>query len=350
MRTALFFLIWLACAVAVGSLVGGVHRPRSPRVEQQLTAFLEDKDSYDVVFLGSSRVWRGIVPKTFDGELKRRGFDVRSFNLGMRGTLPHEADELLRRVLAERPARLRWVVMELAEWTPQRNDPFTHRAVAWHDPTETLSVLRTSWGADEPLLTRLENVRIDLMQAGARLAALGLGAEAVRHRFEDLTRPPTAEDEEAERYLEYSRRYRGFGRFTVSERREGPTAKHRNEFLANRREFEDYVAGLPALNAGPAELDSYNLAALQGQIDRVRRAGLEIAYLIMPSYEAVPRLHRLAEAGYVPHLLAFDDPVAHPELYAVGHRFDPRHLDQDGAELFTTLLAERCAGLFAESD
>ena len=80
-----------------------------------LRDFGREKDRYDLVFVGSSLVYRSIDPRIIDEELARAGFRVRSYNLGLPGMRPHEANALLRQVLATKPARLRWAVVEVAD-------------------------------------------------------------------------------------------------------------------------------------------------------------------------------------------------------------------------------------------
>jgi hypothetical protein len=81
------------------------------------------------------------------------------------------------------------------------------------------------------------------------------------------------------------------------------------------------------------------------QVAAIRRAGAEPIHLITPTPTPTPELYRLADAGAVPRLLAFNDPVAYPELFAQDHRFDAEHLTTAGARRFSRLLAERMAGV-----
>ena len=75
--------------------------------------------SIDVVIVGSSRVQRGIVPAAFDAAAASRGVVVRSFNLGVAGMEPAEADTVVRhlaRRLATREDRPRFMLIEVATW------------------------------------------------------------------------------------------------------------------------------------------------------------------------------------------------------------------------------------------
>jgi hypothetical protein len=322
------------------ALLRTIPRPRDERLDTAFETFRRERDRYELLYFGSSRVYRGIRPRLVDAELGHRGLNVTSFNLGMRGMGAHETNELLRRVLALRPARLRYVVVELDEWQPEQRVVFTQRAVGWHDFTETLSVLRTARLREVSAAQRLTEIQRSLKLFGARSLNLGVASDAVRRAFGPLT--AAAPDGRDEQVHEVSLR-RGFAPFTRDEYSGGLAGEHRVAFLAGREAYEAQVAALPRSNAGPADLAAYNLVALRDQIERVREVGAEIVYLIMPAFDPQPMLHRLADAGHVPKLIAFDDPTAYPELFRVEHRFDYRHLDEQGAALFAPILAERLA-------
>jgi hypothetical protein len=345
MRTLLCFAIWLACVLGVGQLVGEVHRPREPRVDADFAAWQQHKDAYDGLFFGSSRMYRGIVPEVFDERLAQREHALRSYNLGMRAMLPHETNELLRRVLAEQPERLKFVVLELADWAPRRENDFAARTVAWHDLPETVAAMRTRWLEDQSLGTRLQDVRLQFLQWGSRATALGLGAERARLWFTEQTRPRKLDKQRAEydEALATSLAWRGHAPFSDREYAEGPTARHHRELQKKRYEFAEHVEVLHELNATDASTERFNLAALEDQIAMVRAAGVEIVYVTPPSFEELPVLHSLARQGHVPNFLPFDDPLEYPDFYDLDKRFDLRHLDDKGARQFSRVLANTFA-------
>lgn len=91
------------------------------------------------------------------------------------------------------------------------------------------------------------------------------------------------------------------------------------------------------------KLESYNVEAVRNQQAALRQAGVVPLHVIPPNLDAALLLRRLGESGIVESLIAFNDPVAYPELYLVDHRWDPDHLSTPGAEILSTLFAERFA-------
>lgn len=321
----------------------GLHRPQDPRLDAKIDAFLESKDDFSVLFFGSSTFYRGIVPERFDAELAKRGFSSNSLNLSLPAMRAHETNEFLRRILETRPQELRWVVVELNEWLQPRRNFFAQREIAWHDFPETVSVIRTHWMTHRPLPVRLRQARQDAMMFGARTTALGVGAERVRETFKAATHSRPAEDP----YDLAVARWRGFSPYSdelIPDRNDSG----RRRFLRNLERYRRDVAALPRRNAGQAPVGRYNRAALQSQIDFVENLGYQIAHVISPISAARPVLHRIVEAGYVPHPLAFDSPVEYPALYDLESRFNGGHLSSSGAEIFTSSLAERFAELLSQ--
>ena len=326
-------LFALAFALGVAAAGRVLTPPSDPEVELKLAVLREQLDEVDTLFVGSSRFLRGVAPRAFDRVMAARGHPTRSFNLAMQAMRPHESNRLLRRVLAWHPPALRFVFLDLMDWEPllERANRFTPRATAWHDWSETVSVLRSTLRSELPTVDRLELAATHLLHWASFELRVGRGAAALR--------PEPVPGGPARDLLV---RRRGFVPFTPAEYEEGITGSNRRAFEASLDEYRRTVAGLARANAAPVSLESWNVPALRAQVAAIRAAGAEPIHVLPPVGEATPALYRLAEAGHVPVLLAFD-PVLHPELFAEDVRFDGRHLAREGPELFTRALARRFA-------
>lgn len=332
---ALFLLAAPLTAALLTRLAG---YPDLGPLEEKLFYFESNKQVYDIVFAGSSRVRRGIVPTLFDAEMAARGFPVRSFNLAVAGMGPHEANALIRRVLAMEPARLRWIVVELGDWDPvvRPENRFKRRGIFWHDAQETASVLRSTLLLDEPFTARADLLQTHLLHFAARSLAVGRGPDAVRSLFSG---------ERAEAAPDLAR-WQGFEPYTETSYRFNPL---RRRFLERLDEYREAVGRLAAGDES-APPKPYNVAAVRAQVAMIRRVGAEPVHLITPTPRATPELDRLARDGHVPALLAFNRPADYPELFAVERRFDREHLVQEAAEEFTRHLAARFAAEIVRRD
>lgn len=336
------------CAVASFALTAAflgraAPYPEMGTVDDKLRYFEAQRDDYDVLVFGSSRVYRGVVPAELDAEMARRGVPVRSFNFGADGMDPHETAALVRRVLELRPRRVRWVVVELDGWSAELppENRFKRRAVFWHDREETLSALRTLARTQTSTRRRLDLAAVHLLHWAAQTTAAGRGrglVSAARARF-------GAEREAAREAEAELARGGGFEPFSPAFYETPSPHPFRRRFLEGLPDYRRVVARLPAANRAPSGLDGYNIEAVARQVAAIRRAGARPVHLITPTARPTPELYRLAEAGHVPHLVAFNDPMAYPALFAEERRFDSEHLTTEGALHFSRLLAARLAGL-----
>lgn len=336
-------------AVTASTLRTVVPEPDRGAVSDKLAWFEAHRDDYDVLFFGSSRIYRGVIPPLFDQEMARRGHPVRSFNFGVAGMGTHETSALVRQVLSMEPRRLRWVVVELDGWSAALPEPnrFKRRTVGWHDPAETVSVLRTLAltpdGEVEPA-ERLELAWSHLLHLGAWTTGAGRGRHWVEAARRGKRRPRERPD-----YGDGG----GFEPFSESAYGTPSTHPFRRRFLELVPVYRQAVARLAeADGTDPAAppLDRASAEALERQVSSIRRAGAEPVHVVTPTIQPTPGLGRSADANGGSGVLAFNDPERYPELFAVENRFDAEHLTTRGAELFTTSLAERFARMVEEPD
>ncbi|WP_448563322.1 hypothetical protein [Trichothermofontia sp.] len=55
-------------------------------MSEKLNYFVQHKDTYDAIFIGSSRTHRQTMPSVFDRILQEQGYLIRLFNLGIGGS------------------------------------------------------------------------------------------------------------------------------------------------------------------------------------------------------------------------------------------------------------------------
>src|SRR5438067_11257008 len=141
----------LNCCIALVALattsLAIYHALPLPLVEEvwaKLRAFNKNKDDFTTVFVGSSHVQTGIAATQFDAALREMGHDSRSFNFGISGVRPPESFFIARKLLALKPKRLKWIVIELEPMRAEVPPIYagTVRAIYWHDLKSTLISLR----------------------------------------------------------------------------------------------------------------------------------------------------------------------------------------------------------------
>ena len=338
-------LILFAVGLGFGVTVLAAATPTltPPLMAERLAEFDVDRDRYDTLFFGSSRMFRGVDPSLFDAETARHDHPTRSFNLAFPGMRFHESNAWLRRILSSRPKSLRYVLIELDEWATEVHDRlpdstsvqvgrYSARAVAWHDAAETRSVLRSIEISDAPFGEKLDLSTTHLAHWAARAFGIGGAARSLRERIAPAP------------YLQGPTMRSGFTPYEPSDYRTGLPWFFRRQYLDSMDTYRDAVADLEEANREQVAMDTYNLEALEAQIEMVKAAGATPIYVLPPRGEATPRLVMLSELGYVTAFFDFGQPGLHPDLFALDSRFDAQHMSPVGARIFTTALALRFSG------
>lgn len=328
-------VLCLLTAVLCGAAVYHVRtEPRAEVLRSKRLFYGEHRESYDVVFVGSSLTFRSIDPAVFDETMAALGHPVRSYNLAVMGMGSHEADHLLRSLLEDPPARLAHAFIELGPWlTPVSDgDAMTDRLIEWHSFASFRLLLESLRLSPAPWPSRLLDLGQHALHTFLKYASVGRGVRIVERALgcEDRAIP------EEEAYVADAAGYEPLHVDT----REVAHRRRRERFLDNIPRFRADVQRTRDGNAQPADLTRYNRLALESQVAAVRAAGVEPVYVIPPHPEPSPELHALAELGVVPVLFAFNDPDRYPGLFQPERYFDERHLEAESARAFTRRLAQ----------
>ncbi len=311
---ALLFL--LACAAGCAVLGKIAPFPDVPGIYPKWSYFREHRDRIDVLFLGSSRFYHQIIPAQFEAAA---GSHLRSFNFGYDGMWPPESFYLLRQLLAMRPAKLKWVVIDLMDINTQIDDRnnSTLRTAYWHDLRHTAlafhNILDSAFHPSQKAGFLLQHASL----CGARMMNLGSGADLLQTRLNPRParrRPYTWADTAG---------------FEAGPDRE-LEGKVREGYLAT---VERLKASLP-----PQPVRPIFRQALREIIADVRRAGAEPIFVIAPTLNARENFTDIPDGAAV---IALNDPNQHPELFDPAKHYDGWHLNPRGAIDFTAILARK---------
>lgn len=298
-------------------------------MRSKIEAFEAEKYTFDVVFLGTSRIQLGIDPRTFDARLSEHlGRPVRSYNLGINGSSDFETDRLLRHLVETRDARLEAVVLEAPSFAPEmlgNRNLDTAREIRWHDlrqgPRATAFSLASS---AEPV----ERVRAALHHAAATLRALtnhGLAQDGLLFGW------PAAAPTKVDTELQKSG-VRGF----LS------GLEPLDSFLEDRQRYLR-VAKRKMNTAAVRTLTGPQQDAVVAQHALLEDAGLTLLHITAPSLYDPPDYSPLVEADRLPAPALYHSAGVHPDLFYVRNRRDYDHLDQAGATIWSKLVADALA-------
>lgn len=279
------------------------------------------RDDYDIVLLGSSRIFNGIIPAELDAKLAAAGYPYKSFNCGVGAMYPYEADVALRKILSLKSRRLKVVIIELDDGLEpvSRQNRFTSRVIAYHD-------LRMSLAALGDFTQGLPDTAAVVRQSWVTIAHLlvhfGNAGRAIE--YADQVGRPTVTSQE--RLL----RTRGYGGFDRPDPL--PPAEARR-----------YPALLAKLACGPRPTpptwSRQQARFLEDQIAAVEAAGAQALYVVTPGIAVPPDFERLKQSCPRCRFWNYRDPRRFAELYRPEVRKDCDHLNDAGAALFTAQFA-----------
>lgn len=296
-----------------------------PEVTPKLDYIRAHRDSFDVVFIGSSRVYHGISPRFFDAAMDTANLPVHSFNLAVNAMYPPESFALIDTLLALRPARLKLVILEAASEAPAP-DPsdLNFRDFYFQDYSALLHGARRAW------LTLHAPAPAGGLEAAWNQCAT-TAATVTRNEFNigrvDLTayvaKTPNRQ-----------------GRVMLGPDQDGYLPERHPLSQGSRAML---AKNLEAMRTGAVKDRPRDPLNSEGY-SRVRAllAGRGIQLLLLAPPSTTKDFHAWVDAPPGTRLLRFDDPLLHPELYTPEHRLDSDHLNDDGARIFSLELAQAC--------
>ncbi|MEO8352429.1 MAG: hypothetical protein ABI680_11905 [Chthoniobacteraceae bacterium] len=330
MNLAIFF------GASIG-LASGIHRvqpfPKLPGIYQKYLHYAEHREDYDVLFVGTSRVYKGLIPHVFDAEVMRRtGQTVRAFNFGYDAMWPPEEFYVLRRLLELHPQKLRWVIMECIDirTTLPAEAAHTERMAYWHDAEHTRLVCRAVAAEKWPWPSQWKHYSGHLSMWMQRWTNAGLGAQWLAYEFGLEKRKKSSRWAPPKVWADTDG-YR-------SEPERVMSGQVLQEFRDAKKEWARGSRAKPAPRVLREEL--------QRMVDEIRAAGAQPILLMAPTRSERRNMNGLPEG--VP-VFRFDDALAHPDLFADELHFDVEHMNHDGSLLLTQKLAEKFSALLEET-
>ena len=316
--------------------------PSEYAMDAKMEAFFADKDEFDCLYVGPSSIYRSFMPEVIDPIVSRElGRPFRSFNLGMGALFGHETDAILREVLASKPARLKWVVMQPGDYYPQfrlGRNIWTEREVRWHDLQGTLEVLRSvaimkdqeDWELPAWERFKLAFTHIELL--GWHYGNFGLGKRMLAPLF-------GADDPELPALIEQMRRQGGYQ--ALEDARDEEAIERGKWFRENPQDYIDKVADLRSKFDNVAPLEDYNFQAHLDQQAMILDGGYELFYVVPPIINPPALINALRRKGLLPQTIDLNGPDRYPVLYRPELHFDRGHLNRAGAQVFSEMFAER---------
>jgi hypothetical protein len=328
LRTILHLLLFLAGFVLTATWIHSLVPER-----QKLEWLDTVQEDVDVIFLGSSHVYRQFDPQLFDLERGAAAGDLRSINMGALGMGLNEESYLLQRILKERSPNLRWIVIEALPFDMQfqNENDFGKRRLEWHDSSNTWRLVQSLLQSELPSEEKWSLIRRHVEHWWRRSINLARGVDVAQAVTEEPTsfegNPDFGVNQDGYVPLEMA---------TATKQSRGM----RQRFLNNPKPLLEAARALSELEAVERTIDDDLRSLVMHMEDRAAANGVGIIWWIHPNLERYLGWRKMKADGDIQHLVGYDDPKRYPAFYQVRWHFDLYHLNRKGAEMMTKIFAQ----------
>ena len=335
----------IAIFIAAFAAVGAGMRSYAPE-RLKIEWFQQHQDDYDLVFIGSSHVYRQLDAESIAAGLPSSTGTVQAFTFGVPGMRFAETLHMANRLLEQDCAKLKWLVLELDDLRTDMEEEnlFTQRQVYWHDWFASWWVLRALMAENLATAEKTSRAKLHLHHFAHWLGNIGRGPAA----WALLTTGAGESFFTASGALRPGIGENGHGWRPLDLEAGNPSyEKRRREFMADLDGFRNSRRALVSSQwtGPPAPV----LAAAIDDLDkRAAARGVQLAFIILPGYEKPAGWMALKKQGHIKHLLAFNDPQRWPEFYRANNRWDLFHLNRAGSELLSQAFIEEFKPMWEE--
>lgn len=326
-----FALTAVTISVAARTLKG------PPQVEvlwEKMQDYAANRDRYSVVFLGTSRIYRTIVPDAVDAAMRESGCIETSYNFGVEGMFSVERDYVLNKILSERPRSLKVIVTEdvLPSIGKQDDSSYLSERVRYFYNRENFPIFLNS------LLSYPESA----FETFRRLAFMVVGYMREYSGVSQLAGLlPDTGSEFANTYDKGFLNNRGY--LALKAETDASFDLRRRNFVENERWIVRDRQELALKGEFPAHSRAEERGAHMAQrLARIAESGVKPAVLVLPQErpETTVQAINTAIAQRVDRALILDynKITQYPELFNRDLWFDAFHFTADGARLASTMI------------
>ncbi|MEH2077946.1 MAG: hypothetical protein V7K57_26710 [Nostoc sp.] len=314
--------------------------------------FTEHKDDYNAIFLGPSTTYFGVVPKIFDEYMTKEGKSVKSFNFGISGANVSELDFYLQKILDLKPANLKWIFLDCSVDLFTNFGSTSAQEIYWHTPRKTVENFQLIWESS------IDNWQVKVPYIYANFQSfiyrwLGLGQLSTLWQERilnlDLSNADPLAKVSEDRLLQESGYYAIDWQKKAEKWKTLFRANGLDTYLKNLQNEQTKLVNLNSENTFQNTSTIYGVKMMENIASRIEQQQqinnkIEAIFFIPPLLESDSNpsaLYKAYNSGYIDTLFSFNNPNNFTNLYEVTRRIDSAHLNHQGAQEFTVLLASK---------
>lgn len=318
-----------------------------PVITAKYNYFLKHKDKYNTIFFGSSRMYRGFSPSIFDDEMRKRGFKSRSFNFGAPSLVPPESYLYIKKILDSNPKNLKIIVIELhtLKTIIESNQIHVPRYIYWHNLKNTAFVISALIESNVTFKEKAVNIKTHLMQFAKNMVNLGKGLMFLKAIARGKMQ---SEGNLAKLGPELD------GFYPRDADDDAQVVKVGKMFQHGREAYEKIISELTTSiknnTYDKKMLSTAGEMALSDILEKIRDNNIEPIIVLLPTVRKY--MYGLMNYGKDKsgvRILKFHNPVNSPEIYKYENHWDNDHLNLNGAEIYSAILAKDFSYLLENS-
>ncbi len=290
----------------------------------------DNKDDYNMIFLGSSRIYRHVIPAILDKKLKK--FNVKSFNMAYAATNNPELFYLTENILEEDWFKFKYCIVELSPYGILDEQNFHSKRVKYHMNFESsMRSLRSFRFEDKLKFNQVYRYLVSYLEYKLNI---GLIDDMYNFYMED-------------RVVEYDKlkRNRGYKKFNEKpgsvdyKRRYKPFIKKKTKALKSRakkvhKTYSQFKNDSTIYN--PAYYKK-----IQELIEIANKKGIHIIFILPLRAQMGKTTLTITNNLDFKNKIVIYDSKEYPQFYNVKNSFDIGHLNRRGAEKFTKVLSKK---------
>lgn len=345
----IFMLALISTAGLINTVLPSYNIPQNlGDISIKFQYFTDHKDDYDVIFFGPSTTYQGVIPKVFDESMAADGKNVRSFNFGIMAANVAEMDFYLQKILALKPANLKWIFLDCLVNFFVDEAPTSAKNVYWHTPFKTVENFQLIAESTYTLKEKIGGFYANSITFLYRWLGIGYFYNFLQQRADTLPSYGLQKIIYGDKLLQEAGYY---SMDWMQNSEEWKKTFQANYLESYQRRLKQAKLGVVARdNTSTDPLNSYGFKMIKKIVSRIDNFDEISKNKVVPIFFIPPILDsdadhssimRAYKLGYISTLFAFNNPNTFATLYELDRRSDGRHLNHQGAQEFTRALAAK---------
>lgn len=309
------------------------------RLNTKYQAYKEQESAYNMIMIGASTTYRHLDPKLFDAIVNSKdpALNIHSFNFGIPANRTPQSVYALDNLLKSKNENIKYIVLDLSELTKMGVDNLHKKEMLyWYTWSNIGMIMKASWESEKGLANKIGVPALHAFSFAEKSLMIGMGGayfeQQLGYNIEPLALGP---DKNGFYSLDQEMKDNPEGDLAVryDVLRTPDTIEYRtlkcqelfNKYHDSKKNYSKTIA--KELNDVIAECEKQDITII---FMLSQRLGERYQYLL-PLFNELPDKNKLS----------FADPSAYPELNDRENLFDLAHLNAKGAQIFTTIFAEK---------